>query len=153
MRRLRAISAVFAAAAGFDAEQTAPLHFFPAPMLEMNFPALRNQIKQRLSVERVQLIEFHRAPRLNRERKFSHRLTRIFTDKNESGRQENRKRMVLRSCFPAFLINFLFRILIPKSEFQFTQRSFCETRTGSSSIMYWVLPTAPIMRVPVPRRQ
>jgi len=49
-RRLRAISAVFAAAAGFDAKQTAPLHLFAAPMLKMNSPALRNEVEQRLMI-------------------------------------------------------------------------------------------------------
>jgi len=32
---------------------------------------------------------------------------------------------------------------------QFTHLSLCDTSTGNSSIMYWVLPTAPIMCVPV----
>jgi hypothetical protein len=45
MSGLRAISAVFAAAAGLDAEQTAPLHFFATPMLKMNSAALRNEVK------------------------------------------------------------------------------------------------------------
>ena len=34
MRGLRAVSAIFAAAAGLDAEQTAALHFFATPMLQ-----------------------------------------------------------------------------------------------------------------------
>jgi hypothetical protein len=45
MRRLRTISAIFTAAAGFDAEQTAALHLFAAPMLEMHSPAFRNQFE------------------------------------------------------------------------------------------------------------
>jgi hypothetical protein len=51
MSGLRTISAVFAAAAGLDAKQAAPLHFFATPMLKMNSPALRNEIEQRLMVE------------------------------------------------------------------------------------------------------
>jgi hypothetical protein len=50
MSGLRTISAVFAATAGLDAKQTAPLHFFATPMLEMNRAALRNQIEERLMV-------------------------------------------------------------------------------------------------------
>src|SRR6266567_611278 len=42
VRRLRAIGAIFAAAAGLDAEQTATLHRLAGPMLEMHSPALRN---------------------------------------------------------------------------------------------------------------
>jgi len=45
MSGLRTISAVFAATAGLDAKQTAPLHFFTTPMLKMNSPALRNQVE------------------------------------------------------------------------------------------------------------
>ena len=52
MSGLRTISAVFTAAAGLDAKQAAPLHFFATPMLKMNSPALRNEIEQRLMVER-----------------------------------------------------------------------------------------------------
>jgi hypothetical protein len=59
MRALRAVSAIFAAAAGFDAEQTAPLHFLAAPMCEMNLAALGDQVEQRLTIERKQLFEFH----------------------------------------------------------------------------------------------
>src|ERR1700730_13723418 len=61
MGRLRAIGAVFAAAAGFDAEQAAPRHFLAAPMLEMNCAALRNEIEKRLMIEQAQPIELHRA--------------------------------------------------------------------------------------------
>jgi hypothetical protein len=60
VRALRAVGAVFAAPAGFNAEQTAALHFFSTPMLEMNLAALGNQIEQRLTIERAQLFEFHR---------------------------------------------------------------------------------------------
>ena len=60
MRTLRAISAIFTASAGLDTEQTAPLHFFSAPVLEVNFSALRNQIEERLVIERVQPIKSHR---------------------------------------------------------------------------------------------
>jgi hypothetical protein len=42
---LRTISAVFAATAGLDAKQTAPLHFFATPMLKMDSPALGNQVE------------------------------------------------------------------------------------------------------------
>jgi hypothetical protein len=52
MSGLRAISAVFAAAAGFDAKQTAPLHLFALPMLKINSPTLRNEVEQRLMIER-----------------------------------------------------------------------------------------------------
>jgi hypothetical protein len=65
MRRLRAISAVFTASAGLDAEQTATLHFFAAPMFEMNCPALRDEIEEGLMIALVQLIKSHRAGRLN----------------------------------------------------------------------------------------
>jgi hypothetical protein len=51
MRGLRAIGAIFAAPARLDAEQTAALHFFAMPVLEMNRPALRNQLEQWLMVE------------------------------------------------------------------------------------------------------
>src|SRR5260370_31302807 len=61
MRRLRAISAIFAAATGLDAKQTATLHRLAGPMLEMHSPALRNQIEERLMIERVQLFEIHNA--------------------------------------------------------------------------------------------
>jgi hypothetical protein len=60
MRRLRAIGAVFAASAGLDAKQTATLHIFTAPMLEMHRTAVRNQIEKRLMIQCVQLIESHR---------------------------------------------------------------------------------------------
>jgi hypothetical protein len=36
-----------------------------------------------------------------------------------------------------------------RSKSQLTHLSFCEASTGSSSIMYWVLPITPIMRTPV----
>ena len=52
MRGLRAIRAIFAATTGLDAEQTAPLHLFAAPMREMHSPALRNQIEERLMIVR-----------------------------------------------------------------------------------------------------
>jgi hypothetical protein len=45
MSGLSTISAVFAATAGLDAKQTAPLHFFATPMLKMNSAALRNEIE------------------------------------------------------------------------------------------------------------
>jgi hypothetical protein len=47
---LGAVSAILAAAAGLDTEQTAALHFFGAPMREMNFAALGDQIEQRLAI-------------------------------------------------------------------------------------------------------
>jgi len=59
MSRLGAISTIFAAAASLNAEQTAPLHFFAAPMLKMNSPALRNEIEQRLLIERLELTKLH----------------------------------------------------------------------------------------------
>ncbi len=60
MRTLRAVAAIFAATAGLDAEQTAALHLLTAPMLEMQRAALRNQIEERLAVERGELVEVHR---------------------------------------------------------------------------------------------
>jgi hypothetical protein len=51
MSGLRTISAVFAATAGLDAKQAAPLHFFATPMLNMHSPALRHQVEQGLMVE------------------------------------------------------------------------------------------------------
>jgi hypothetical protein len=40
MRTLRAIGTIFTASAGLDTEQTATLHFFAAPVFEMNRTAL-----------------------------------------------------------------------------------------------------------------
>src|ERR1700757_1128772 len=60
MSGLREISAVFAAPAGLDAKETAPLHFFAPPMLKMNSAALRNKVKERLMIERLKLNEVHR---------------------------------------------------------------------------------------------
>jgi hypothetical protein len=51
MSGLRAVSAIFAAPTGLDAEQAAALNFFSAPMLQMNSAALRNQIEQRLMIK------------------------------------------------------------------------------------------------------
>ena len=62
MSGLRTISAVFAAAAGLDAEQTAPLHFFGTPMVKMNSAALRNQLEQWLVVEILEFPKRHRVP-------------------------------------------------------------------------------------------
>jgi hypothetical protein len=45
MSGLRAVSAVFAASARLDAEQSAPLNFFTTSMLQMNSAALRDQIE------------------------------------------------------------------------------------------------------------
>ena len=59
MSGLRTISAVFTAAAGLNAKQAAPLHFFAAPMLKMNSSALRNEIEQRLLIERLELTKLH----------------------------------------------------------------------------------------------
>jgi hypothetical protein len=47
---LCAISAIFAAATGLDAEQSATLHFLPTPMQEMNGATPRNQIEERLMI-------------------------------------------------------------------------------------------------------
>lgn len=52
MSGLGTIGAIFAATAGLDAKQTASLNFYATPMLKMNSPALRNEIEQRLMVER-----------------------------------------------------------------------------------------------------
>src|SRR5206468_1766329 len=43
MSGLRTISAVFTAAAGLNAKQAAPLHFFATPVLKMNSPAFGNE--------------------------------------------------------------------------------------------------------------
>jgi hypothetical protein len=72
MSGLRAISAIFAAPTSLDAEQAAALDFFPAPMLQMNSAALRNQIEQRLMIKLFEFSENHRvAAMLIRNRKFS----------------------------------------------------------------------------------
>ena len=60
MRGLRAIGAIFAASTSLDAEQTAALHLFATPVLEMHSPALRNQIEERLMIVRRELIKCHR---------------------------------------------------------------------------------------------
>src|SRR5206468_11442331 len=60
MSGLRAVSAIFAASAGLDAEQAAALNFFPTPMLQMNSAALRNQIEQRLMIKVFEFSENHR---------------------------------------------------------------------------------------------
>jgi len=60
MRTLRAVCAIFTATTGLDAEQTATLHLFAAPMLEMHRPALRDQIKERLMIKRREFFEIHR---------------------------------------------------------------------------------------------
>ena len=59
MRALRAVRAVFTATAGLDAEQAATLHLLAAPMLEMHGTALRDQIKERPLIERVEFLEIH----------------------------------------------------------------------------------------------
>jgi len=59
MSGLRTISAVFTAAAGLNAKQAAPLHFFATPVLKMNSPAFRNEIEQRLMIERLELTKLH----------------------------------------------------------------------------------------------
>jgi hypothetical protein len=61
MRGLRAISAILAAPASLDAEQTTALNRLAAPMIEMHGPALRNQIEERLMVKRRELFEIHNA--------------------------------------------------------------------------------------------
>jgi hypothetical protein len=67
---LRAISTIFAASTGLDAEQSAALHFLAAPMPEMNRATLRNQIEERLMIQRLELIKLHRVPAmLNRKSK------------------------------------------------------------------------------------
>ncbi len=65
MRRLRAVSAIFAAAACLDAKQTAALHLLAAPMLKVHSPALRNQIEQRLVIKGAKFLELHRPVTLN----------------------------------------------------------------------------------------
>jgi len=60
MSGLRAVSAIFAASASLDAEQAATLNFFPAPMLQVNSAALRNQIEQRLMIQMFEFSEDHR---------------------------------------------------------------------------------------------
>jgi hypothetical protein len=60
MSGLRAISAILTASAGLDAEQTAPLHLFAAPMSQMHIPALSDEIEERLVVKFFELPERHR---------------------------------------------------------------------------------------------
>jgi hypothetical protein len=67
MSGLRAVSAIFAAAAGLDTKQTAPLHFFATPMLKMNGATLRNEVEQWLMVEAMQLTESHGAATLKEQ--------------------------------------------------------------------------------------
>jgi hypothetical protein len=72
MGALCAISAIFTATASFDAEQRTTLHRFATPMFQMNVTRLRNQIKERLTIEGVQCFEIHRKgwleiPRLRSE--------------------------------------------------------------------------------------
>jgi len=66
MRALGAVSAIFAATAGFDAEQTAPLHLFAAPVLKMNLATLGNQIEQRLTIQPLEFRKLHCASESNR---------------------------------------------------------------------------------------
>ena len=61
MRALRAVGAILAAAAGLDREQAATLHLLAPPMLQMLFPALRDEIEERLVVEALQFREIHDA--------------------------------------------------------------------------------------------
>jgi hypothetical protein len=65
MGALCAVSAILTATAGLDAEQRTTLHRFATPMFQMNGTRLRNQIKERLMIERVQPIKVHGVPRLN----------------------------------------------------------------------------------------
>ena len=65
MSGLRTISAVLAATAGLNAKQAASLHFFATPMLNMNSPALRNQVEQGLMVKRLELTKLHAAVMLS----------------------------------------------------------------------------------------
>jgi hypothetical protein len=58
---LRAVSAIFAAPTGLNTEQAAALNFFPAPILQMNSAALRNQIEQRLMIKRRYLTQIHQS--------------------------------------------------------------------------------------------
>jgi len=54
-------------------------------MPEMNGTTLRNQIEERLMIQRLELIKLHRvAAMLNRKSRLSHRLTQIFTDESEA---------------------------------------------------------------------
>src|SRR6266516_5773513 len=74
MRGLRAISAIFAASARLDAEQTAALHLLAAPMLEMHRPAVRNQIEKRLMIQRIEFCKLHRNNAMfNRQSKIGNR--------------------------------------------------------------------------------
>lgn len=59
MRALRAVSAILAAPAGLDAEQTAALHFLPAPMLQVHYPALRDQVEERLLIVEFESAKIH----------------------------------------------------------------------------------------------
>src|SRR4026207_1119577 len=70
MGALCAVTAILTATAGLDAEQRTTLHRFATPMFQMNGTRLRNQIKERLMIERVQFFETsrvviqHPAPRI-----------------------------------------------------------------------------------------
>jgi hypothetical protein len=57
---LGAVSAILAAPARLDAEQTTALHLLAAPMPQMNFPALRKQVEERLMIKRREFFEVHR---------------------------------------------------------------------------------------------
>jgi hypothetical protein len=59
VRALGTIGAIFAAATGLDAEETAALHLFTPPMAEMHLAALRDQVEQRPVVEIRELVEIH----------------------------------------------------------------------------------------------
>ena len=74
MSGLRAVSAILAASAGLDAEQTTTLHLFAMPMLKVDGTALRNQIEERLMIERRKLIKLHRVvAMLDRKSKIQNR--------------------------------------------------------------------------------
>ena len=60
MSALRAIAAVLAAAAGFDAQQRAKLHFtFPGPERFEDAPGLLDEIEKRPPIRRLELHEIH----------------------------------------------------------------------------------------------
>lgn len=74
MSGLRTISTIFATATGLDTEQTTTLHVLAVPMPQMNDPTLRNQIEQRLMIERAELSKFHRNDAMfSRESKIGNR--------------------------------------------------------------------------------
>ena len=62
---LGAVAAVFATAAGLDAEEAATLDFRAAPMLQMDGAALRDEIEERLLIEGAESGQLHQRRTFN----------------------------------------------------------------------------------------